>query len=126
MHRRFLFLSIGFVLIIFYAFYFNQLKREFNLSQKQKGLIFIKVKPIQTNLGWGYEIEVDGKPFIHQEFIPSIFGRRGFATKEDAELVGNRAVAKITDSQMSPAISIKDLEELGIQLKPSDTLQIKK
>jgi hypothetical protein len=126
MFKRFIIPGFIIVLgIIFYIFYDAQIKREFVFSQKQKGLVFVKVVPFQTSFGWGYEIDVDKNVYIKQPFIPAIPGRRGFEKKEDALLVGNKVVSNI-NNQMSPAISIKDLEELGIELKPSDTAQVKK
>ena len=112
--------------ILFYSTYYAQQKKEFALSQKEKGLVFVEVKPIQTSIGWGYDIMVDGKRYIHQDFIPGISGRRGFDSKEQAMLVGNKVVSKVTGSKMSPSINIEDLIELGIPLKASDTARLKK
>jgi len=112
------------VVVAFYSAYISQQKREFALSQKANGMVYVEVLPIQTSLGWGYEIHVDGKSYIRQEFVPAIFGRRGFDTKEQAIAVGNKVVSNI-NSKSSPAISIKDLEELEIPIKSSDTLQKK-
>ncbi|MBS1918376.1 MAG: DUF4907 domain-containing protein [Bacteroidetes bacterium] len=123
--RKFLIAGvIVLVVIAFYAAYIGQQKREFALSQQAKGMVYVEVLPIQTALGWGYEIHVDGKSYIRQEFVPAVFGRRGFDTKEQAVAVGNKVVSNI-NSKSSPAISIKDLEELGIPIKASDTLQKK-
>lgn len=118
----------GFIItlgIIFYSIYLTQLKREFALSQKQKGFVFVKVQAFESSIGWGYEIDVDKRVYIKQAFIPAINGRRGFEKKEDALLVGNKVVSNI-NSKMSPEISIKDLEDLGIAIRPSDTAQVKK
>src|SRR5579871_193892 len=104
------------VVVAFYSAYISQQKREFALSQKANGMVYVEVLPIQTSLGWGYEIHVDGKSYIRQEFVPAIFGRRGFDTKEQAIAVGNKVVSNI-NSKSSPAISIKDLEELEIPIK---------
>jgi uncharacterized protein DUF4907 len=126
MYKRFIIPAIIIALgVLFYVFYFAQLKKEFASAQKHKGFVFVKVVPFQSSFGWGYEIDVDEKVYIKQPFIPAISGRRGFEKKEDALLVGNKVVSNI-NNQMSPAISIKDLEELGIKLKPSDTAEAKK
>jgi hypothetical protein len=94
--RKFL-IAIVVILAVgaFYSAYIVQQKREFILSQKSKGFVFVQVLPIQTSIGWGYEVQVDGKPFIRQEFVPAIFGRRGFDTKEQAITVGNKVVSNI-------------------------------
>jgi hypothetical protein len=101
---------------VFYVTYVGQLKRE-------RDYVYIQVEPIQTSLGWGYEIVADGKAYIHQEFIPGLKGRRGFDSKEDAIRVGNRVISKIKMKQVPPAINMEDLKELGI-LKAADTLQV--
>jgi Domain of unknown function (DUF4907) len=126
MYKRFIIpgvvIAIG---VLFYISYCAQLKREFALSQKEKGFVFVKVLPVQTSLGWGYEIHVDNKTYIKQPFIPAISGRRGFDTKDQALLVGNKVVSNI-NTKMSPSISINDLIELGIPIKIADTLVIKR
>jgi Domain of unknown function (DUF4907) len=104
---------LGFLLV---RAYYAQMKRE-------RDYVFIKAAAIQTSLGWGYEILADGKPYIHQEFIPGLKGRKGFDTKEDALLVANKVIAKIKMKQVPPAINVDDLKELGI-LKASDSLLI--
>jgi hypothetical protein len=102
--------------ILFYTAYRRQMIRE-------RDYVFIKAAPIHTAIGWGYEILADGKPYIHQEFIPGIKGRKGFDTKEDALLVANKVIDKIKMKQIPPAISVEDLKSLGI-LKASDSLLI--
>jgi len=122
MVRRLLFPGIFLAgILVFYVLYCAQLKREFAISQKEKGLVFVRVIPIQTPLGWGYEIHVDDRTYIKQPFIPAITGRRGFETREQALLVGNKVVSNI-NTRMSPAVSISDLIELGIPIRPADTL----
>jgi hypothetical protein len=111
--------------ILFYVPYCAQLKREFVLAQKEKGLVFVQVLPIQTNLGWGYEIHVDNRTYIKQPFIPAITGRRGFETRDQALLVGNKVVSNI-NTRMTPSVSVADLIALGIPIKPSDTIRLKR
>lgn len=45
--------------------------------------------------GWGYKIFVNNEPFITQKFIPAIQGYKTFATKEDAQKVGDWVVDKM-------------------------------
>ncbi len=126
MQRRFPIVWVLVVLgILFYTAYYAQQKKEFALLQKEKGYSLINVVPIQGSLGWGYDIQVDGKTYIHQLYIPGISGRRGFDSKEDALLVGNKVVGKLTSS-LPPGIHIDELKAWGIALKPSDTVTYKK
>lgn len=126
MHNR-LFLLIGslVLLLLFYVVLVQQQKSEFIQKQEKEGYVFVQVLPIQSHLGWGYDIFLNRKKYIHQEFIPGIFGRRGFETKEEALRVGNRVVANATGKKGSPAISFADLRELGIPLTAADTTQPK-
>jgi len=49
----------------------------------------LQVKAFNTNnKGWGYDIFKDNKLYIHQEIIPAIEGRKGFASKDEAQRVG--------------------------------------
>ncbi len=73
------------------------------------------VKTFKTNTGWGYDVLVKDTVFIHQENIPGISGNNGFATKEDAEKVGNLVAHKmqITHTDL-PQITIQELDSLKI------------
>jgi hypothetical protein len=44
-------------------------------SNKKNDNKMLKVEsvPIQTSTGWGYDILVDHKIYIHQHFIPAVF-----------------------------------------------------
>ena len=50
-----------------------------------KGKVELEVKTYKTDIGWGYDITANDTSLIHQNIIPGIAGRKGFATKEDAE-----------------------------------------
>ncbi|GAB4133684.1 MAG: hypothetical protein Fur0041_06160 [Bacteroidia bacterium] len=64
--------------------------------------------------GWGYDLYIDGKKSIHQPFIPAVSGNRGFATKEEAELVAQLAVKKLQSGMGLPTISLEELDSLKI------------
>src|SRR5580692_4981854 len=70
----------------------------------KKDHVYVVLKPIQTDLGWGYDIWVDKARFMHQPFIPAIPGRHGFKTREDALLVGQKIYDRIMAGQI-PTIS---------------------
>ncbi len=65
--------------------------------------------------GYGYDVMKEGKVIIRQPTIPAISGNKGFASKEDAEKVGNLMVIKIENGIMPPTISIEDLDSLKIK-----------
>ena len=60
---------------------------------------------------WGYEILIDGKTYIHQEFIPALEGKRTFQTRGDALKVGKYVLKKISKRQ-SPALSAEEVRKI--------------
>lgn len=74
----------------------------------------VTLSATQNTWGWGYEIAVNGKLFIKQDYIPVIPGKKGFASKEQALFVGKRAVEKMKGGNF-PTITRKDLIDAGIE-----------
>ena len=54
--------------------------------------------------------------YIKQEFMPGIPGKQGFKSADDALLVGNLVIKKISSNQ-PPIITTRDLDSLGIVKK---------
>jgi len=111
-----LILAIGLVLFMHYHY---QRRKQQELRHEY---INLQSKPIQSPYGWGYEILVNGKLYIHQEFIPAIAGKKGFASKDEALRVADRVMDKIRNKQIPPALNLQDLVELGVV---KDTVAIK-
>ena len=63
--------------------------------------------------GWGYNILIDHKIFIHQEFIPAAQGYKAFSSKEDAEKIAGFQINEIINKKV-PDVSVKDLDSLHI------------
>jgi Domain of unknown function (DUF4907) len=99
-----LLIAIG--LVLYGGHYFRQ--------KKAREYVYLEAKAIQSQYGWGYDILAEGKLYIHQEFIPAISGRKGFETKEQALLVGNKVIAKIRNKEVPPTLTIQELKELGV------------
>ena len=70
-----------------------------------------------TDLGWGYDIIMNEKVIIHQTNIPGVTGNHGFHTKEDAQVIANFVLYKISKNIFPPSISNKELDSL-INYKP--------
>jgi hypothetical protein len=49
----------------------------------------------RTPQGWGYDILVDRKVFIHQDFIPAMQGKMGFDSEAKAELAARTVMRKL-------------------------------
>ena len=75
-----------------------------------------KVDSIETNgsRGWGYDIMIDDKLYIHQPNIPAIMGNNGFSSEENAKKAGEFIVNKIRNNVMPPSVSAEELDSLGV------------
>lgn len=80
-----------------------------------KAKISIKVYKNTESSGYGYDIIMDGRLYIHQPNIPALPGNAGFSNKEDAQSVAELVVTKIRNNIMPPTIDVKELENMGIK-----------
>lgn len=69
-----------------------------------------KVQTIKLEKGFGYEIIINNKVFIHQEYIPSISGNKNFKTEKEALEIGNLVAAKLKQGKM-PSVSSEEIKE---------------
>jgi Domain of unknown function (DUF4907) len=86
----------------------------------KKDHVYVVLKPIHTELGWGYDIWVDKARFMHQPFIPAIPGRHGFRTQEDALAVGQKIYDRIIAGQI-PTISPEEIRDMGLLPDSTET-----
>lgn len=82
-----------------------------HLSAQQQN---IEVKLIQVKGGWGYDIFVDGKQYIHQETIPSIQGNYAFKTETDARKTAGLVIAKLRKNIMPPSVTPEELDSIKV------------
>jgi Domain of unknown function (DUF4907) len=88
----------------------------FSCTDNQEGKILLHAVAVQTSGGWGYNILADEKIYIRQEFMPGIPGKQGFKSADDALMVGNLVIKRISSNQM-PMITQRDLDSLGLLKK---------
>jgi hypothetical protein len=81
-------------------------------KKHQKNAIVAKAKQLNTG-GWGFDIYVKDTVFISQDIIPSINGRKTFASENDALKVGKLMVAKMKNN-LRPIITDFELDSLKI------------
>ncbi|GAB2535738.1 DUF4907 domain-containing protein [Spirosoma aerophilum] len=74
------------------------------------------VEVFASSGGWGYSILDNGKPFIHQPTIPGQPGLVGFASKAEAQRVGERVVEKIQQEKALPTLTSEELRQLGVKI----------
>jgi len=64
--------------------------------------------------GFGFDIFLNRKLFIHQPFIPGIQGNKPFRTASDARKTGRLMIRKIERNIIPPTITEQELDSLRI------------
>lgn len=64
--------------------------------------------------GFGFDVLQGEKIYIHQPTIPAVQGVRGFATESLARACGELMTYKIRNGIVPPAISIAELDSIGV------------
>lgn len=81
-------------------------------------------KTFLTSSGWGYDILVNDKLFIHQESIPAYAGKDGFPKKEQAEKTAALIINKMKRSE-PPMVTTFEIQQICPLHEPGDTTQRK-
>ncbi len=100
-YQHIIILGVSAILSAMIFFHFTKEKRKYRFDSR----VFKAVS------GWGYEILVDDKLFIHQESIPVISGNKGFPRQEDAEKTAALIINKMERGEQ-PVITIFELQQL--------------
>jgi hypothetical protein len=111
--------SILFFLIVFVACNSNTtnsaIADQKKTIQNTPADINVESKIFQDSTGWGYDIYLNSKLYIHQPFIPAISGNKPFSTKQDAEKVSQLTISKLQKGINPPTIDLSDLDSLKIK-----------
>jgi hypothetical protein len=83
-------------------------------AQQHADNIKVTVKTFHTNMGWGYDVYTNDSVYIHQEYIPALEGRKGFATEAEALAIGQLVLTKMNRSKF-PVVSLEELDSCGIK-----------
>ena len=75
--------------------------------------ITIKIIP-SIKKTFGYDILLQGEPFVHQPNIPALPGNKGFTTRERAQKVAEFVVKKIRKNEMPPTVTSDDLNGMDV------------
>ena len=92
----------------------NNLQPKTDSHQQTNGTDSLEIKTFETSVGWGYDIFVDGKKYIHQEQIPSVPGTKGFKSEEKARKAAEFIIYKIRNNIMPPSVTPEELDSLGV------------
>ncbi len=81
--------------------------------ENQKPERVVEINYFETSVGWGYNVIINGKNYIHQVHLPCECGGEGFATKEKAMKAAEFLKQKIENHERSLYISRAQLDSLG-------------
>ena len=110
MTKRYLFaFVVGAALVTFSACQNRQANPPTTKAEEKIPLQFATYR---TPQGWGYDILVDRKVFIHQDFIPAVQGKMGFDSEAKAELAARAVMGKLKKGE-KPFITVNELKALG-------------
>ena len=87
-------------------------KSEFQ-SPDEKPKRNVELKYFETEAGWGYDVIINGKDYIHQTHLPCECGGEGFSTKEKAVKAAEFLKKKIENYDRSLQITRAQLDSLG-------------
>lgn len=82
-------------------------------QQAASDLLPVDVHTLRFSNGWGYDIIIDKKIYIHQDCIPAVASYKRFVSEEQALATGQLVVAKMKQAH-KPAVTIHDLDSLHI------------
>jgi hypothetical protein len=78
-----------------------------------KSNIQLHSETFKVGNGYGYQITIEDKVLIRQEYIPILPGNNPFTTAVDAKRTANTVISKIVRKE-SPILTISELKELQI------------
>jgi Domain of unknown function (DUF4907) len=81
----------------------------------QDSSITFKIIPGENGaVGFGYDIFVDGKLYVHQPTIPAVPGNRAFSTEQKAAQAAQLVVFKIQNQILPPTVEVRELDSLHL------------
>ena len=72
----------------------------------------IEYKIFHTTTGWGYDILVNKRLFIHQQYVPVLAEKKGFATEESAGAIARMVVHKLKNNEV-PTLTYDELSQVS-------------
>ncbi|MEM7483835.1 MAG: DUF4907 domain-containing protein [Bacteroidota bacterium] len=80
-------------------------------SKKKTKKHSYRYEVIALDEGFGYEIFIENKLIIKQNFIPAVPGEKPFLTAKNAQLIAELVVEKLSKGK-SPVIDIKEIDNI--------------
>ena len=112
-------ISCGIIVSFVWGFLFlvgcaNHSKSEAKLSVSS----IVRYEITVSENGYGYKIYMDENLYISQPSIPGLSGTAGFQSEADAHKIAELAVSKIKQGILPPTITIEEIKDSGITIKP--------
>jgi hypothetical protein len=73
------------------------------------------VKTQESIGGFGYDVMMNGRLYLHQPMIPAVQGLKTFNSEKDAKKMAEFVLTKIKNNVMPPTVSISEIDSLGIK-----------
>jgi hypothetical protein len=71
----------------------------------------INYKTFRADSGWGYDVVVNGKLLIHQQYIPVVAQKKEFPTEQQAEEAAQLVVSKLKNNKL-PTLSKAEVQQI--------------
>jgi len=71
----------------------------------------INYKTFRADSGWGYDVVVNGKLLIHQQYIPVVAEKKEFSTEQQAEEAAQLVVSKLKNNKL-PTLSKAEVQQI--------------
>jgi hypothetical protein len=84
-----------------------------NKSTGSNNMLPVVVQSLKMPDGWGYEILVNNKVYIRQDYIPAIPGYKRFKTETEALSIANRVAEKMKQGR-APAVTVQEIDSAHI------------
>lgn len=84
-----------------------------NKQTGSKIMLPVVVRPLKMPDGWGYEVLVNDKVYIRQDYIPAIPSYKRFKTEDEAMVIGKSVADKMKHGR-KPVTTVQEIEDAHI------------
>ncbi len=71
-------------------------------------------KVFKIDSAWGYDIYINGKRKIHQQYIPAVQGIQYFSSKKKAQITAKFVCEKLIINGFPPSVTVEELDSLKV------------
>jgi hypothetical protein len=93
---------------------FSSSQINFNYPKQTKSNDTLTFKTFRINSGWGYDIYLNEKLYIHQPSIPAVMGSKCFSKEKYAIKTAQFVIVKIRQHTVPPSVTPSELDSLKV------------